>query len=1195
MNLGPFDVDAAQVQNLGNRFTAFVNELLEREVAAHSLYGSDLSITENETTADGGVDAALRGAMRTDWLPAGDSAWQFKRTGIGPKGCADEFEKAKWVHEYVKAGGSYIIALGASLNDKLVEARRKSVAEKAVELSLLPSDDRSRIRVYDANNLARWASRFPAFAVSRLIGGPGSSAVDYESWSRSRWHQAAWVADESRTKAIEAIRAQIVSPGIVDLRVQGDSGLGKSRLILEALREENLQRLVAYVADEREVDGELLAYLARDGRTAIFVVDDCAPERHAKLAERLPADPHIKLVTIGGGGAAATKSPIISVAILPEEETDSFLKKNYPVLSVESRRFITRNTSGNTRWTILFADRITGEDGAQAADLIARDDIEAFVTTFLPAGKDFFFSAVLALVERVGWDRELRPQLEILAQFAGTTPDAFEKVGRDLEQRGLLQREGRYRAITPHPLAVFLAAEAWRTDGERILEELLPELDEEAALSLFRRVADLGQFEPARSVLPRLLSPEGPFGSLDAIENGRMARLLTQLAIVLPDEVTRHLGALIADTPTDVLRSQASSRRDLVWTLEKLVWHRRTFTSAADSLLRLAEAENETWANNATGTWIDLFGTMLPGTAATPNERIAYVAKVASSTSSARRPFAVKAATRMLAGSHESIAVSGELQGGVLVERRGTPETAEEAGEYRRAAIELLVRLTSDPDKSIADAATIALIDATHPLLDDPWVGDALFAALADLTGPALDRLRSTVTGLAHMQERHGESPGNALILERLNALLEALPPPTELQEFRILLQLRPWELPEDELQQRIGSSLSVLDERGELEDALRLLEAEDASTAWFVGRALAGIKPADAAVQRRLAQMSAENPNALVGYLTGLADAGASSAFDEFLDGPAADGLDDAQQLAVAVRAPVTERGKLRIYAMVADQPVAVGARHLFGWQRGLDEDEIVALAGSWASRIGSQEDYIALIDWLNLLPPNEPLPGGRHELVYELLMRRREFPDLGRVGWDWNQLAMRLVESRGDELGKLVLELVDEGKLGTVQHAPESELLLRSAQLFPEAVWEELVARLGAGSWRVELEVRGWLLRAVPSEVIEAWVGDDVTRARLVATIAPTGAEQPTAVTRFLLARFGDDQNVASGLWGDFMSGSWVGPESGRIESQIAQLEQWRAADEPEGVQKWAGEVIRGLEDRRRVALEREAEGGY
>lgn len=105
--------------------------------------------------------------------------------------------------------------------------------------------------------------------------------------------------------------------------------------------------------------------------------------------------------------------------------------------------------------------------------------------------------------------------------------------------------------------------------------------------------------------------------------------------------------------------------------------------------------------------------------------------------------------------------------------------------------------------------------------------------------------------------------------------------------------------------------------------------------------------------------------------------------------------------------------------------------------------------------------------------------------------------------------------------------------------------------------------------------------------------WVGDDIGRARTVASIAPVGDEAPTPIARFLLGTFSEDEKVASSFWGQFISGFWMGNESDRITRQIEQLKGWRQrAGEPLGVRTWARNVTHDLEARRLVALEREAE---
>ena len=90
MSPGPFDIDYTQIMALGPKFTRFVNKLLQNEIADHRIAGHSLTITHNEDARDGGVDAALRGSPGTDWLPPGDTAFQFKGTSFSASACANE-------------------------------------------------------------------------------------------------------------------------------------------------------------------------------------------------------------------------------------------------------------------------------------------------------------------------------------------------------------------------------------------------------------------------------------------------------------------------------------------------------------------------------------------------------------------------------------------------------------------------------------------------------------------------------------------------------------------------------------------------------------------------------------------------------------------------------------------------------------------------------------------------------------------------------------------------------------------------------------------------------------------------------------------------------------------------------------------------------------------------------------------------
>jgi hypothetical protein len=211
-------------------------------------------------------------------------------------------------------------------------------------------------------------------------------------------------------------------------------------------------------------------------------------------------------------------------------------------------------------------------------------------------------------------------------------------------------------------------------------------------------------------------------------------------------------------------------------------------------------------------------------------------------------------------------------------------------------------------------------------------------------------------------------------------------------------------------------------------------------------------------------------------------------------------------------------------------------------------------------------------------------------------LVTLRRQYPAVSRQSWDWCRLASGLADEHAVELARLLFDLVDADSLMLLESSEEAQLLARCVRQEPPAVWDDLARRLAEGSWRIQMHVRGWFLDAVPVEIITEWIGNDVERARLVASMASPGDEEPTPVARYLLERFSGDREVTSGLWGQFISGFWTGPESERLAKQIGQLNAWRQhLNEPLGVRTWARDMIRSLEAQRAAALEREAERGY
>jgi hypothetical protein len=965
---------------------------------------------------------------------------------------------------------------------------------------------------------------------------------------------------------------------------------------MEALREPDLRPFVAYVSDELRMDTSTVGYLSDGLRQAILVVDECAPDRHTKVLEKIPSQSNIKLITMGEVGSAGPDVRIIRLQGLSDAEVEEFLKTNYAAISPEARRFVTAYCYANVRWAAILADAIRKAGQVEAAEIIARDDIERFVSTILPEGRDFLSFAVMALFEAIGWDKDRAYQREIVARFLGTPPDELLAVGDSLDLAGLLTRRGRYRQVAPLPLAAYLAARAWEQVGDRILTDLLPRLDEGMTFNLFKRAADLGRFSAVKNVLRRVLRPGGGFDSLHEISHNHRGRQLTQLAIVMPDQVLDHVVELIDDVDDDQLRSLVSVRRDLVWAVEKLVWHSALFPQAADVLLRLALSENETYANNATGTWLDLFGVMLPGTAADPPTRTAYLDQLAHTSDPKVRTLVLSASQRALNPYHETITVSGELQGGVLVEPRGTPKTGQEASDYQYAAVDRLVLFMSDADTDIQRLALRAAVKSIHPVLTNQPLLERLSTALLRLPPSDLTSVRREVDHLRNLFSRVSLDEGDARH-EGLAWLAMRLPDAGPRDEVEALLGMDRWDFAENELGEKISTAIAALQEVEQVR-LLRRITEENLPASFEVGRALA---LAGVSLDTALGQMLANIETAftgLVGFLIGCEENEPGS-FDRFLKSEVGVGLDSGVRVALAVRAPITDEVRQVVVDGLRRLSVADGIHASFGWSRSLDVAAVSQYLESFLPRVESEQDYQALIQWLSLWLPGSGesavVPAELEPQAWNAVALRKIYLDVGPESWDWCRVARAFVDDRASELVHLLLNAVTHGKLMIHESDYEAEVLRAACSANPAEVWDELAKFILQRDWRLEMEIRGWLLDNVPVDLIAIWVGRSVDRARIIAALARVSVTQD-GLWSMLLSRFPRDQEIESSLYGEYISGGWSGAYSERLQGKIEEVKMLVSAPSAsDGVKHWARMVRKALEQHRDAALESEAERGF
>lgn len=422
------------------------------------------------------------------------------------------------------------------------------------------------------------------------------------------------------------------------------------------------------------------------------------------------------------------------------------------------------------------------------------------------------------------------------------------------------------------------------------------------------------------------------------------------------------------------------------------------------------------------------------------------------------------------------------------------------------------------------------------------------------------------------------------------------LPAASAEEDFEALANANRWDFTqENELQQRLDDAALAIPADRRTAHILKVVTARP-TAAFELGRTLSTVAADDDEVLDELvAQAAAGNTDPLAGYLRDRVDKGAPGAFDDLLDSSRCAVLDDAARLAISVRGPQTPRGWQRVERLVQGMPPLQGTRGLLGWHTGLGLRRLGQFLSDWMSRLGNQADYNAVVDFAGLAVHQQPpLQADIDPMLAELVGLRIQYPDLGNQEWEWTQLARRQLDQQPAELHETLLILLESDGYRPFGDTEEEKLLRETVEKVGPDGWHNTMDRLAAFP-RMQTAFRSWLAGAVDLAVAEAWVGTDLHRARLLAQVATPGGDKVDPVARFILTRFGNDDEVSSALGMTYITGASWGNYSARCQAQIDQLTGWvDDSAEPQQVKNWAQSMITALTSERDRALQNEAEYG-
>ena len=158
-----------------------------------------------------------------------------------------------------------------------------------------------KVDVWSQNNLISFLDSFPSLALW-VTRRNYAKFQTHNSWSQDANMRFPFVSGQSQKELIANLQNELRrNDDTVHVRVLGEPGIGKTKLVLEATRTDDLSPLVIYCSASQFRDSVLMNELLRDDNqfSTILVIDECDPDSRSYIWDKLRyRGPRIKLIAI---------------------------------------------------------------------------------------------------------------------------------------------------------------------------------------------------------------------------------------------------------------------------------------------------------------------------------------------------------------------------------------------------------------------------------------------------------------------------------------------------------------------------------------------------------------------------------------------------------------------------------------------------------------------------------------------------------------------------------------------------------------------------------------------------------------------------------------------------------------------------------------------------------------------------------
>lgn len=1063
---------------------------------------------------------------------------------------------------------------------------------------------------------------------------------DLEDWKNiERNHNYHYASDENRAKNLDSLIAALGASRAA-IRLTGASGLGKTRLLLEAIEKSQTiddSSVLIFNAPGYETEiKECIRSMVEDRADGLAVIENCSIDLHNHLAKEVnKTDCLLKLVTIGYSNEQVDDSIHIQLSPLTDDAIKQVLSpiligmdpsdidrvarfaQGYPLMATliaeqyqkEGRLLGSIETSSVVRKLI---DGDGGITEAEKSVLSACSLFDVFGTTEGAAGEEAKF---------------------IAENVAGSELRVFDRVISTFTRRQIINRAGRYARLIPKPLALTLASEWWEQTSYERQKQLIDNLPNSLMQSFCTQASYLDNQPSVQRFSDRLFGGGSPFVKAEELLTERGSKLFRAFVEVNPESTSDALYHTLSERTHKQLQAiDGETRRNLVWALEKLCFHSSVFEKSSWCLLLLASAENESWSNNATGMFSQLFRVNLSGTQAKPNIRFDVLKRAIDLNQPNIELIVLEALEQAISTHGGSRTIGAEYQGTKAPLEEWRPNIWKDVFDFWQQAFDLMLILLErgTPQK---DKVLSIIGHSIRGLLSNGRIEmlDAAIRKIVSINGrywpEALDSIKSTFEYASK-----GMSSESSAALNSWLSLLS--PASAELPEkLKILVTNPPWEHRKGDdghyidiaaknakaLATELSSNINEL--LPHLDSLLAGEQKQSFAFGYQLAHELDNFNNFLDHTLNCLSRIERANPSLVLGMYRGLFEL-SPSLWEEYIN-KLIENKNLAHHYPDFIRTGDIKKTHLdTLLELIQHGVLSANAANALSYGSVTEciEPNVIADFCLQLSKLGGQANWSALnVIYMYYFSNKDCIDSMRNELKTLVLSvpLHREQQHTASDLHHWQDLADKLLNQRDPEFAiALTNQLIDSSKHG-LNHGDIwsyiKPFMLNLMKDYTDQLWpifcDAIIQSKGMETyWLQQLLDRETglasnlpsVLSAIPVESVIHWCSNQpsvgpVFVARCLSIFETVGeAQKPSELFIALLENFGNDKRVASELSANIASRGWSGSLVPYLESDKAALYPLIEHENP-NVRAWVKNHISYIDLQITEELERDEEHGF